>query len=218
LFGENKWGDTYSQAIQEKYQREYSTLVAYVSVCRNFELDRRRSNLSFTHHRELAQLPESQQETILKLAEPQEGDSRPRLSTRDVRQKVKELTSTEEGTLFKVPDERPAQDKHPAAQKYPLLRYENFGVLLDHQLDSFGEKLDQMDEDGRADALMRIRPRPERTREDGELLRWLAGFEPVTHDENGDPIITGGYDACPYCNGTGKRKYHVDEEGQVIYE
>jgi hypothetical protein len=218
LFGENKWGEMYTQAIQEKYQREYDTLRNYVYVARAYQFGDRSPNLSWTHHLRMAVLPEEQRAELMAEAQPQEGDKRPRLSVRDVQERVRDLTSTEEERLFKVPGSRPEQDNHLAAQKYPLLRYENFGAILDWQLDSMLEKLDAMDEDERAEALMRIRPRPNRSPEDAEFLRWLAGFDPVEHDENGDAVITTGFDLCPHCKGTGRRKYYIDDEGQVIYE
>lgn len=212
LFGDRKWGEMYPQAIQEKYQREYDTLAHYVYVCRAFPSWRRRQNLSFTHHREMAALPASQCEEIMEEAEPSEGDARPRLSTREVRERVRDLTTSEvlpEAIMVAPSEAARAQDLHPAAKKYPLLKYASFGHLEDWQLDSFLAKLDAMDEEKRELSLMRIRPRPERTAEDGDLLRWLAGFVPTPGypvNEQGGAEILDGFEPCPHCRGTGRKR------------
>lgn len=60
-YGEKKYGDTYSQAIEDT-GLDYDTLKAAKWVCGRIELVRRRTNLSFSHHREVASLEPKEQE------------------------------------------------------------------------------------------------------------------------------------------------------------
>ena len=56
-FGERRYGEKYSQAVQET-GKEYETVRAMAWVADRFEMLRRRSNLSFGHHREVAAPPD----------------------------------------------------------------------------------------------------------------------------------------------------------------
>lgn len=67
-FGETKWGEKYTQAI-ENTGLSYEGLRNIVSVCGRVELSRRRDNLSFAHHEVVAALPAQQQEEMLERAE-----------------------------------------------------------------------------------------------------------------------------------------------------
>jgi hypothetical protein len=54
-FGQSKWGDKYQQAM-EQTGRAYKTLADYASVARRIPAAKRRSSLSFSHHREILRL------------------------------------------------------------------------------------------------------------------------------------------------------------------
>ena len=64
LYGEHKWGDKYTQAIQVTGRAE-QTLINYQNVARSIESNRRRLELGFSIHAEVASLPEEDQERIL---------------------------------------------------------------------------------------------------------------------------------------------------------
>ena len=91
--GRPQWGDKYEQAIS-LFNREYKTLKNYKSVSRQVELSRRRDNLSFAHHVEIAYLPEQTQDLLLDKAEPEAPDKRPRMTTREMRKAAREATPT----------------------------------------------------------------------------------------------------------------------------
>ena len=78
-FGERKYGETYAQGV-EATGLDYDTLAACRRVASQFEFTRRRVNLTFTHHLEVAHLPAERADSLLARAES-EG-----LSTRDLRQ------------------------------------------------------------------------------------------------------------------------------------
>lgn len=67
--GRPQWGDKYEQAIA-LFNRSYDTLRKYKAVGRQIELGRRRPNLSFKHHQEVAYLPAETQDALLDRAEP----------------------------------------------------------------------------------------------------------------------------------------------------
>lgn len=83
-FGERKYGERYSQAL-ETTEYEYQTLRNTKWVAERFsELSRRRDNLSFSHHAEVADLKPKEQDRFLGKAES-EGWTRNQL-----RQELKE--------------------------------------------------------------------------------------------------------------------------------
>uniref|UniRef100_A0A7C4TW48 Uncharacterized protein n=1 Tax=Caldisericum exile TaxID=693075 RepID=A0A7C4TW48_9BACT len=88
LWGEQKFGEKYTQAIEET-GLDYGTLANYVYVCRSIEFSRRREKLSFSVHAEVAPLPIDKQDELLDRAE-KEG-----LHSRDVRQLVQEVKQQE---------------------------------------------------------------------------------------------------------------------------
>ena len=67
-FGERKYGETYAQAVDET-GFDNQTLRIDAWVASRIELFRRRNNLSFAHHQEVASLPQEQQERWLARAE-----------------------------------------------------------------------------------------------------------------------------------------------------
>jgi N6-adenosine-specific RNA methylase IME4 len=83
-YGERRYGETYSQALDEG-DYEYQTLNAAAWVSRQIEFMRRRINLTWSHHREVAALPPSDQDELLARAEA-EG-----WTTRDLRREVAKL-------------------------------------------------------------------------------------------------------------------------------
>ena len=88
LYGECRWGETYREAM-ELTGLEENTLMACQWTASKFEYLRRRNNLPFSSHREVAPLPPAQADEILDIAE------RDRLSTREVRKLVRELKAGE---------------------------------------------------------------------------------------------------------------------------
>lgn len=69
-YGEHKWGEMYSQAMEETGY-EYSTLRNDKWVSSRVNPERRRDNLSFSHHKEIADLEPEEQEVMLQLAQEQ---------------------------------------------------------------------------------------------------------------------------------------------------
>lgn len=67
-YGERNYGEMYSQALDET-DYDYSTLRIAKHVSNNVKLLRRRNNLSWSHHREVAQLDPKDQDRLLKKAE-----------------------------------------------------------------------------------------------------------------------------------------------------
>jgi hypothetical protein len=71
LFGEIHYGDRYAQAV-ELTKLSYGSIANIVWTARNVDLTRRRENLSFAHHSEVAPLEPDEQEHWLALAEANE--------------------------------------------------------------------------------------------------------------------------------------------------
>lgn len=72
-FGERKYGDMYSQAL-EITDYEYETLKDMKYVAANVEMSCRHDNLSFSHHKEVASLEPKEQEKYLAKAEKENWD------------------------------------------------------------------------------------------------------------------------------------------------
>lgn len=68
VYGEVNFTGRYREAI-ERTSLDYQTLRNYAWVARKFSLQRRRENLSFGHHAEVAALPEPEQDYWLRKAE-----------------------------------------------------------------------------------------------------------------------------------------------------
>lgn len=77
IYGETAYTGRYREAI-ERTGLDYQTLRNYAWVARRFEFARRRDNLSFAHHAEVASLDQPEQDYWLRRAEEQ-GWSRNRL-------------------------------------------------------------------------------------------------------------------------------------------
>lgn len=76
-YGERAYGETYSQAMEET-PYSYGTLRNDKFVAGRIELSRRRDNVPFSHHAEVAALPPAQQDVLLDKAEV-EGLTREKL-------------------------------------------------------------------------------------------------------------------------------------------
>lgn len=74
VFGQKRWGDKYNEALAAT-DLEYQTLMNYACVCSKVVFSRRRENLSFSHHYEVASLPAPEQKKWLDKAE-EEGWSK----------------------------------------------------------------------------------------------------------------------------------------------
>lgn len=68
IYGQNEYPNRYKQAIEET-SLDYQTLRNYSWVARRFAPERRRSNLSFQHHAEVASRPQEEQDKWLEEAE-----------------------------------------------------------------------------------------------------------------------------------------------------
>ena len=67
-FAQSKWGEKYTQALEDTGY-EYDTLARASYMASRFPPDRRRAGLSFSHHREVADLPASEADSWLDRAE-----------------------------------------------------------------------------------------------------------------------------------------------------
>lgn len=104
-YGEHRFGEMYTQAMEETpYQ--YQTLVNAKSICGKIQFYRRRENLSFTMHAEVANLPDDDQDRWLSRAEA-EG-----WSTHDLRQEIK----ASKQVTTKQPASKPAADPTPTPE------------------------------------------------------------------------------------------------------
>jgi site-specific DNA-methyltransferase (adenine-specific) len=82
LYGERRYGEMYAQAIEETTYA-YKSLRNAVFVAGRFEVSRRRDNLPFTHHAEVAGLGVEEADALLDASEAK------RWSSRDLRAAVK---------------------------------------------------------------------------------------------------------------------------------
>lgn len=83
-YGERRWGEMYSQAIEETGRAE-RTLQNAKWVAEKFESSRRRELLSWRHHAEVAALPTGEADDLLDMAE------REHMSTRELRLEVQKV-------------------------------------------------------------------------------------------------------------------------------
>ena len=115
-FGRDKWEKGKYKEAEAEFTQKYGTLTNAVYVCQRIEPSRRRENLSFSHHREVAKFDIKEQDYYLDYAEKNH------LSSRELRTYIKEKEiaehptslSSEEDKLeklwalkshFKVPDD-----------------------------------------------------------------------------------------------------------------
>ena len=89
-YGERKWGEMYSQAMEET-GLEYSTLKTYANVTRKLDLSIRIDNLPFAHHQIVAtdDLTRDEKEMFLEAAAPQNGDKKPSMTVRELKAEIK---------------------------------------------------------------------------------------------------------------------------------
>ncbi len=92
-YGESSFHDRYREAV-ERTSLSYQTLRNYTWVARRFDLSRRRDNLSFGHHAEVAALEPPEQDYWLRKAE-ELGWSRNQLRS-NVRASLKERKTDED--------------------------------------------------------------------------------------------------------------------------
>ena len=83
-FGERKWGEKYTQAIEET-GLDYDTLATYKRISQIFEFTPRGVNLSWSAHREIASAPSEKQNELLQKADKEE------LTSREIREMVREM-------------------------------------------------------------------------------------------------------------------------------
>ena len=90
LHGESRddWGDRYEDAIA-RFGLEYQTIANIKSVAQRIDISRRRENLTWTHHAEVAYLDPDEADAILDEAEPDQPGDPPKLTTREVRKRAK---------------------------------------------------------------------------------------------------------------------------------
>jgi N6-adenosine-specific RNA methylase IME4 len=98
-YGEAKWGEMYARALDES-DYEYQTLINAKVVSSRFELNRRRLNLSWSHHQEVAALAPAQADAMLDAAEDEK-------QTRDeLRRAVRRLRKTSDPAALPPPGYR----------------------------------------------------------------------------------------------------------------
>jgi hypothetical protein len=118
-YGEARYGDLYAQAI-DLTGYEYQTIANVAYVASRIDFSRRRENLSWSHHAEVAALPPSEQTDWLDRAE-EEGMTRSRLRSAlsaAKRQAAPKLMPEENAEfrgsitfLYSAYDEQAAQEK-----------------------------------------------------------------------------------------------------------
>ncbi|MGA5419731.1 LmbU family transcriptional regulator [Streptomyces lavendulocolor] len=89
VFGQQKYRDRYQRAMKETLL-DYQTLRNYAWVARKFVPRRRRADLTFQHHMEVASLPEDQQDHWLDFA------ARLKWSKSELRRQIKASTAPDE--------------------------------------------------------------------------------------------------------------------------
>ncbi len=83
----DEWGDEYVQLLDE-LGIEYETVRKYAWVAKQVEIVRRRTNVSWTHHEVVSALTPTEQTKWLKRAQPKEGEVTPKLSVRELKNKI----------------------------------------------------------------------------------------------------------------------------------
>lgn len=107
IYGKDQYADRYERGIRAA-GLQYQTLRNYAWVSRRFELHRRRPELSFQHHAELASAPVDEQETWLDRAERMKWNTKQlRNAIRAEREGTSQQTSAVATTRrLAVPDNR----------------------------------------------------------------------------------------------------------------
>ncbi|MFG2957406.1 LmbU family transcriptional regulator [Streptomyces sp. NPDC048291] len=106
IYGKDQYADRYERGIRAA-GLQYQTLRNYAWVSRRFELERRRPELSFQHHAELASLPVEEQEDWLDRAERMKWNTKQlRNALRAERENGSEQMSAAATRRLAVPDNR----------------------------------------------------------------------------------------------------------------
>jgi len=100
-YGRSKWEKGKYKEAESEFSQKYGTLANAVYVCQRIELSRRRENLSFSHHREVAKFDTKKQDYYLDYAEKNH------LSSRELRKFIKE----EEENTTSLPSEEDKVEK-----------------------------------------------------------------------------------------------------------
>ncbi|MCX4820179.1 LmbU family transcriptional regulator [Streptomyces sp. NBC_01142] len=95
VFGQRKYRDRYQRAMKETLL-DYQTLRNYAWVARKFIPQRRRENLTFQHHMEVASLPDDQQDHWLDFA------ARLKWSKSELRRQIKASSAPDEPPVGKA--------------------------------------------------------------------------------------------------------------------
>src|SRR3990167_5467641 len=85
-FGERKYGETYTQAIEET-GLDYDTLATYKRIAEVFEFTPRGVNLSWSAHREIASAPKEKQIELLEKADKE------MMTSREIKEVVKQMNA-----------------------------------------------------------------------------------------------------------------------------
>ena len=141
-YGEKKYGEMYTQAIDETDYEE-KTLRNAKWVSSKVELSRRRDNLTFSHHAEVAQLSPQEQEFWLDKAADEN------LSVRDLRQAIRNKNISKDIEL--------PTGKYSVIYADPPWQYENSGfinsaesnypTMSENELACLSEKLNEISND-----------------------------------------------------------------------
>lgn len=87
--GQAKWGSMYDEVVNE-FGEKYDSAKKAKAVAAEFELGRRRPNLPWGHHREVASLPRDDQEELLDWAEEEDDDGK-RPTRKQLRERVRQV-------------------------------------------------------------------------------------------------------------------------------
>jgi hypothetical protein len=104
-FGDHRYGERAKVAAERIFGYEFQSLADMASVSRAFETSRRREQVSFTHHREVASLPAEEADAILSRV------VRDGLSTRDVRREVQAIKAANDAPIGSVTAPDPVERK-----------------------------------------------------------------------------------------------------------
>jgi hypothetical protein len=221
LYGENNYGERFAQAVTLTGLR-LQTLRNVASVCRKIPYHRRRPDLSFSHHAEVASLPDDEQDALLQIAAEQDL---PADALRDLRQ---ELTDQEDSERETLAAETPPQTSKTTQEPEAAPDRETDPTPPTTNADTKQaepETTEQTDQNGE--------PVPEGLRDAWEKRRKMLGWvldlgrikkAVLALHENADPVATylepGEWQAaltnaqrllqattphvlCPYCKGLG---------------
>lgn len=93
IYAETRFGEMWAQIIPENIIRSNKTMLSWAFICRRIPQERRRWDLSFSHYKEVAKLPDVEQEIMLEGAEA-EG-----WSVSELRRRIKGETEKKPKTI-----------------------------------------------------------------------------------------------------------------------